>query len=1184
MKTKKLNQLPEFQALAKSLYQDSAAVMVGAGFGRSAANSADPRQKMPLWKDFASALSNGMESEESLLRLAEGYEALHKRQKLNQLIKEKINDPSWQPGELHKQLLELPWSEVLTTNWDTLLERANQEITSQLYETVNYPSDLAQAKSPRLVKLHGTIGVTEHLIFTEEDYRAYPSKYAAFVNFARQVCIEKDLCLLGFSGSDPNFLAWIGWVRDHLKNQSRNIYLVGILNLTSVTRRYYESLHITPIDLAEYTSSDIPDEQHKQGLRLFLSELGESKISDDWTINLNLTPNLKESDPNSLVLLKDYLPILKKERKEYLGWLLCPINFTPPLSAQVRQIELVDFWSKGLDEPIVAEIFYELIWRYRLLSKPIPQHWYEPLFSILNTEKTYRLNSRKLVEVSQSILESVQWQESTSDIENTVKRVLELLYSQKDEWPEAIDVHYYWNSWIAYRNLDFPLLEKTLSEWPVGLPIWQVRKAGLLSCLGNFDEAQVLIKASYQEINRQWRNQPESIYLFSRLAWIHWLWHLTKKTDWSNTDKWPSAYYSEKNCDPWDYLKELDDKIKRAEDDVKKSQGIVSHFHPGSFKDKSATIRLGGSVHPLITLTNLLQTTGTPFYIESINLLAGRAKQAASIDGLDTDESFFWTAITAQSETDDSIERDFSRINLALAPNHLIERWLTKTKASVEYWLKQRSNMNDSHGFMITQLRKYTELMARLAIRTAPDEAVKLFKWAIGLGHHTVFHHFWLHKPLNNLLENSLLAIPRQRQHEVLLESLSFPIAPSLIDPSGGRSWPKVVINYLGTRNKHCSEIAEVIEQLISKVNNVETLNFRPVQTNNKNTLSIKGSDFYPYTDVLMRLLPLHRNNFLLENEKNKLKDSIWLSINEDSELPSTGLFVWTLLEFPHSDTASLKNLIKSYLYKDFSLILDDTNMLEELFYSATSKYKLLPSEDLAESMLRDVLNCVFRQEDPLGMVRQYNKQLKKIIGKILGEVIIPCLPESRLDLDTLEELMDFIDKNPETIEAIAGIPYFASHEDTANKTEQLIDKFFHSGDSFKVWAASKAVYTYHKLKSNEKTSELVNQIINKVFSNESRYISNLLSVLIDLQKNHLLTSEQQKKTSLHLLQLFKQLSYENLEINTYKAIEAPLIRRNCILLAKQLIEHVDNKNELNDLLALGKRDPLPEVRNAELA
>ena len=143
-----------------------------------------------------------------------------------------------------------PWTDVLTTNWDTLLERAAENSVDYSYEVVRTEADLTYAKSPRIVKLHGTIGDPGPLIFAEEDYRTYPAKYAAFVNFARQVFIENELCLVGFSGDDPNFLQWAGWVRDHLGGSARRIYLVGNLRLERATRRYLEAHNIAPIDLA----------------------------------------------------------------------------------------------------------------------------------------------------------------------------------------------------------------------------------------------------------------------------------------------------------------------------------------------------------------------------------------------------------------------------------------------------------------------------------------------------------------------------------------------------------------------------------------------------------------------------------------------------------------------------------------------------------------------------------------------------------------------------------------------------------------------------------------------------------------------------------------------------------------------------------------------------------------------
>src|SRR5699024_3406518 len=183
------------------------------------------------------------------LQLAEEYKAYFGLNSLKELISAKVIDAAYEPGPLYEELLTLPWADVLTTNWDTLLERAAAKVHSPVYSVVLQQSDLATNPPPRIAKLHGTIGSTEQLVFTQEDYRTYPVQHAAFVNFARQVFIENELCLIGFSGSDPNFLAWVGWIRDNLSQHAKRIYLVGNLALSAAKRKYFESINIVPIDL-----------------------------------------------------------------------------------------------------------------------------------------------------------------------------------------------------------------------------------------------------------------------------------------------------------------------------------------------------------------------------------------------------------------------------------------------------------------------------------------------------------------------------------------------------------------------------------------------------------------------------------------------------------------------------------------------------------------------------------------------------------------------------------------------------------------------------------------------------------------------------------------------------------------------------------------------------------------------
>ncbi len=291
-KRREITELPDYPAvkkLAAALWQQDtsyhgAAIMIGAGFSRSAATTGDPSKKLPLWADLSKALEQdlGASNTADPLRLAEEYFAYFGRPALHDLVRKEINDAAWTPGDMYKTLLELPWSEVLTTNWDTLLERAAKEVHQRAYNIVSRQEDLVSAPTPRIVKLHGTVNATD-LVFTQEDYRRYPQKHAAFVNFARQVFIENELCLLGFSGDDPNFLQWAGWVRDNLTDHARCIYLVGALRLTAAKRKYLESINIAPIDLwdlvAEYDDGNI---KHAKATEIFLQELNNLKPGLPW--------------------------------------------------------------------------------------------------------------------------------------------------------------------------------------------------------------------------------------------------------------------------------------------------------------------------------------------------------------------------------------------------------------------------------------------------------------------------------------------------------------------------------------------------------------------------------------------------------------------------------------------------------------------------------------------------------------------------------------------------------------------------------------------------------------------------------------------------------------------------------------------------------------------------------------
>ena len=126
-------------------------------------------------------------------------------------------------------------------------------------------NQLPLLSQPRIVKLHGSLPATFPLISTGENYRTYPAKFAPFVNTVQQAMMETVFLLIGFSGDDPNFLNWAGWVRDNLGDSAPKIYLAGWLDLSPHRRRMLEDRGVVPVDLALHPKAHLwPEHQRHQ--------------------------------------------------------------------------------------------------------------------------------------------------------------------------------------------------------------------------------------------------------------------------------------------------------------------------------------------------------------------------------------------------------------------------------------------------------------------------------------------------------------------------------------------------------------------------------------------------------------------------------------------------------------------------------------------------------------------------------------------------------------------------------------------------------------------------------------------------------------------------------------------------------------------------------------------------------
>ena len=304
------------EALATGTEYGRAALMIGAGFSLNARSESASMSSFPTWTTLMDGMvdeivRSGRErndlrkmssSVSGALRIAEEYAALHGRANLDIFLKAQIPDNQFHPSLLHRKALELPWSDIFTTNWDTLIERTALLPITRRYGLVFTVSDIAQQIRPRIVKLHGSFPSNGPFILTEEDFRTYPSRFAPFVNLVQQSMMENIFCLIGFSGVDPNFLAWSGWVRDNLGGHTPRIYLCGVLDLRQSEKKVLYGRGVIPIDLSELfdPSSALSKSQKNQvGLNWLFDNLfaGQPPEEMQWPDSVNGSPAVNPGLP-----------------------------------------------------------------------------------------------------------------------------------------------------------------------------------------------------------------------------------------------------------------------------------------------------------------------------------------------------------------------------------------------------------------------------------------------------------------------------------------------------------------------------------------------------------------------------------------------------------------------------------------------------------------------------------------------------------------------------------------------------------------------------------------------------------------------------------------------------------------------------------------------------------------------
>ena len=503
--------------IAEALSASHAAVMVGAGFSKNADNISSTDKCFKNWNELSDEFYNTLYGENgpgkeynSSLRLAQEVEVIAGRPKLEKILKDAIPDDDYGPSVLYRKLMELPWRDVFTTNYDTLLEKTADTISKRRYNIVVNQEDLINSNdAARIIKLHGSFPSHRPFIITEEDYRTYPIKFAAMVNTVQQSLLENVFCMIGFSCEDPNFLSWIGWIHDNLgKSSSQKIYMIAVSNIPEVKQKMLLDKNIIVVNLEKI----YPEKNIQQRLESFFDSLNklieERSIKDQW---FDISKDrIEENDDYEAKTKK-----LKKLNDTYPGWIFLPWGMKFKVHRILDSLERDCYFNKkekleDLSKDLQISYFYEYVRFLNIVGRPIVLEDANEIWELLN--KIENQDNKKIqyiyLQLLRSFRELAEWEKY--DICRN-KIIATLLDYENKQFLYACD---WWMN--LYRFTDVDLLD-LLDSWNLttGDIYWPLIKAEMYSLVGERTKARQLLISILPLIRKQLMKDNRNTYLCS---------------------------------------------------------------------------------------------------------------------------------------------------------------------------------------------------------------------------------------------------------------------------------------------------------------------------------------------------------------------------------------------------------------------------------------------------------------------------------------------------------------------------------------------------------------------------------------------------------------------------------------------------------------------------------------------
>ena len=290
--------------IKKAVEDNNLILFVGAGVS---ANS-----NLPNWGELINSFSAELKTagndieQEDYLKVAQYYYNIFGKNRYLAKIDEIFADESKaMPNELHEYIAKINPSHIITTNFDTLLEKQFSKSISK-YNVISKDIDIPYAQSEKyLIKMHGDLK-TKNIVLKEDDYLDYQMNFPMISTLIQSLMLNHTVLFIGYSLKDSTFNSIFRLVQKNLSGDAKKAYFYTPMEYSQIEKDYYKKRGIYILSNVKRGSKK---EAKKNNLYLnsldFLKELAKSTViqvstEDDLWRNLKFLDKLEMIDPGTL--------------------------------------------------------------------------------------------------------------------------------------------------------------------------------------------------------------------------------------------------------------------------------------------------------------------------------------------------------------------------------------------------------------------------------------------------------------------------------------------------------------------------------------------------------------------------------------------------------------------------------------------------------------------------------------------------------------------------------------------------------------------------------------------------------------------------------------------------------------------------------------------------------------------